>query len=117
MFEPHSHPLLDRAAFFRRVLRHSGLSSSILAIALGTGVVGYHFLGGLDWIDALLNASMILGGMGPINALDSPAAKLFASGYALFAGLVFVAITSVFLAPFAHRLLHRFHGSGTHRSS
>jgi hypothetical protein len=73
------------------------------------GVIGYHHIGGLSWIDSLLNASMILGGMGPVDPLRSDAAKLFASFYALFSGLAFVGIASLMIAPFAHRLLHRFH--------
>jgi len=63
----------------------------------------------LSWIDSLLNASMILGGMGPVDQLQSNAAKLFASFYALFSGLAFIGIASLMVAPFAHRLLHRFH--------
>jgi hypothetical protein len=85
------------------------VSVLVVMLALGTGVAGYHFLAGLGWIDALLNASMILGGMGPVSSLDTPAAKLFASGYALFAGLVFIALAGLLSAPFFHRLLHRFH--------
>jgi hypothetical protein len=63
----------------------------------------------LSWIDSLLNASMILGGMGPVDPLQSTAAKVFASCYALFSGLAFIGVAGVMLAPFAHRLLHRFH--------
>lgn len=77
--------------------------------ALLLGVLGYHFLGGLPWVDAILNASMILGGMGPVNPPATKAAKLFASAYALFSGLVFIAVFAVVIAPFAHRLMHRFH--------
>jgi hypothetical protein len=76
---------------------------------LEIGVLGYHFLGGLSWIDSLLNASMILGGMGPVDPLHSSTAKIFASCYALFSGLAFIGIASLIVAPFAHRLLHRFH--------
>jgi hypothetical protein len=72
-------------------------------------VLGYHFFGGLSWIDSLLNASMILGGMGPVDPLHSSAAKIFASCYALFPGLAFIGIASLIVAPFAHRLLDRFH--------
>ena len=79
------------------------------ALALGIGVVGYHYLGELEWLDALLNASMILGGMGPVDPLHKPGAKLFASGYASFSGLAFIGVASLLVAPFAHRLLHRFH--------
>jgi len=93
----------------RRVARHLLLGLLLIGIALGMGVLGYHCIGGLSWIDSLLNASMILGGMGPVDPLHSTAAKLFASFYALFSGLAFIGIASLLLAPFAHRLLHRFH--------
>jgi hypothetical protein len=109
MYEGRNHPLLSRARFARRVARHILLALFLVAIALGIGVIGYHSLGGLEWIDSLLNASMILGGMGPVDPLHSSAAKIFASFYALFSGLAFVGIASIMVAPFAHRLLHRFH--------
>ena len=72
-------------------------------------MAGYHWIAGFDWIDAFLNASMILGGMGPVDELHTSSAKLFASIYALFSGLVFVALTGLLAAPFLHRFLHRFH--------
>jgi hypothetical protein len=81
----------------------------VIAIALGIGILGYHFIAGLGWIDSLLNASMILAGMGPVALLTSVPAKIFASAYALFSGLVFIAVASLLIAPFAHRILHRFH--------
>jgi hypothetical protein len=81
----------------------------VLGVGLGIGVLGYHFIAHLNWIDSLLNASMILGGMGPTDTLRTDAAKIFASLYALFSGLAFVGIVSVLLAPFVHRMLHRFH--------
>jgi hypothetical protein len=109
MYEPRSHPLLSRAKFARRVARHLLLALFLIGVALGLGVVGYHYIGDLNWIDSLLNASMILGGMGPVDPLHSDAAKLFASFYALFSGLAFIGIASLLVAPFAHRLLHRFH--------
>lgn len=112
MYEHRSHPLLSRAKFARRVVRHLLLGVLLIGVALGMGVAGYHSIGGLSWIDSLLNASMILGGMGPVDPLHSTAAKLFASFYALFSGLAFVGIASLILAPFAHRLLHRFHIEG-----
>ena len=86
------------------------LAGAIVLVALGGGILGYHGLEGLTWIDATVNAAMILGGMGPVNELRTTAGKLFAAGYALFSGLVFIAVMGVLLAPFAHRLLHRFHG-------
>jgi hypothetical protein len=72
-------------------------------------MVGYHSLAKLNWVDSFLNASMILGGMGPVDPLQSSAAKIFAGCYALFSGLAFIGIASLIVAPFAHRLLHRFH--------
>jgi len=92
-----------------RVLSHFAMALIAVAISLGIGVVGYRFLGHLAWIDALLNASMILGGMGPVDPLTDPAAKVFASCYSLFSGLFFIGILGVVLAPFAHRLLHTLH--------
>ena len=109
MYEHRTRPILSRADFTKRVARHVMLAFFALAVALGIGVVGYHTLGELEWLDALLNASMILGGMGPVDPLHKPVAKLFASGYALFSGLVFIGVASLLVAPFAHRLLHRFH--------
>ena len=112
MYEGRSHPLLSRSKFARRVARHFLLALFLIGVALGLGVVGYHYIGDLSWIDSLLNASMILGGMGPVDPLHSDAAKLFASFYALFSGLAFIGIASLMIAPFAHRLLHRFHIEG-----
>ena len=109
MYEHRTHRLLNRREFVGRVARHFWLAFSVLVFGLGIGVLGYHFLAGLRWIDALLNASMILGGMGPVDELHSSVAKLFASFYALFSGLAFIGVAAVLVAPFAHRLIHRFH--------
>ena len=109
MYEHRTQPLLSRAKFFKRVGRHGVVALGVLVFGLGIGVLGYHWLARLSWIDSLLNASMILGGMGPIDPLPTNAAKLFASCYALFSGLAFVGIVSVLLAPFVHRMLHRIH--------
>jgi FtsH-binding integral membrane protein len=109
MYEHRKQKVLPRREFVRRVFRHLTGALIAIAIALGIGIVGYHVLAGLGWIDALLNAAMILGGMGPIDPLPNDAAKLFAAAYALFSGLVFIAILGVLLAPFVHRLLHRLH--------
>jgi len=80
-----------------------------VAGSLGLGVLGYHLLGGLSWLDALVNASMILTGMGPVNEIATVAGKLFAAFYALFSGVAFLTIVAVLLAPAVHRFLHRFH--------
>jgi hypothetical protein len=109
MYERRGHPLISRLEFLKRVGGHSLLAAIAVAGALGIGVAGYHFIARLGWIDSLLNASMILGGMGPVDPLPSAAAKIFASFYALFSGLMFIGIASVLLAPFVHRLLHHFH--------
>src|ERR1700686_3502780 len=103
MYENRQQPLLSRAQFVRRVLGHIGVAVGAAGIALYAGMAGYHFLGGLNWVDSLLNASMILGGMGPVDTLKSDGAKIFASFYALFSGLVFVGLLGVLLAPFFHR--------------
>ena len=109
MYEHRKQRLLTWAEFSKRVGRHGLVALAVLVLGLGIGVLGYHWLAHLSWIDSLLNASMILGGMGPIDPLPNSAAKLFASCYALFSGLAFVGIVSVLLAPFVHRLLHRVH--------
>jgi uncharacterized protein involved in cysteine biosynthesis len=109
MFEHRSEALLPWRAFFVRVLRQALISALVVGVALAIGVVGYHVLDGLPWVDALLNAAMILGGMGPVDTLHSDAAKLFASGYALFSGVIFIAVAGLLIAPVFHRLIHHFH--------
>jgi hypothetical protein len=109
VYEHYKQPVLPFPAFLKRLLRHFGISVLILACSLGIGVAGYHTLAGLGWVDSLLNASMILGGMGPVNALASDSSKIFASVYALFSGIVFLVAAGVLIAPVAHRLLHYFH--------
>jgi len=112
VFEHHSHPLLPRAEFLRRLARHGGIAALLLAGSLALGVLGYHVLEGLEWVDALLDAAMILGGMGPVHELHTVAGKLFASGYALFSGAVFLTTVAIAFAPILHRALHRFHLDG-----
>ena len=109
MFEHHTQSVLSRAGYFVRLARHGFVSLWVLLIALAVGVMGYHHFESLPWIDALLNASMILGGMGPVNPLTTVCGKLFASFYALFSGVVLIAMMGILLAPVFHRLMHRFH--------
>jgi hypothetical protein len=111
MYEHHKEPVLARDQLLRRVSRHGGASALIIILSLGIGTAGYHVFAGLAWVDSLLNASMILTGMGPVNTLTSDAAKLFATFYALYSGIVFLAATGVFFAPFLHRVLHRMHAT------
>ncbi len=108
-FERRQEPLAARGIFLRRVLKYLGFSVMIIGVSLGIGVLGYHFTEGLSWLDSLLNASMILGGMGPVDPLHTEAGKLFASFYALFAGMVFLVAVGVLIAPVVHRFLHAFH--------
>ncbi|MCX5752256.1 MAG: hypothetical protein NTW97_01285 [Candidatus Krumholzibacteria bacterium] len=109
MYEHRSQPLLPRALFLRRLLRHGLIGIAVIVCSLAIGIVGYHVLAGFSWLNSLLDASMILGGMGPVNPLTTTAGKLFASFYALFAGIAFLATVGIFVAPIAHRLLHRLH--------
>jgi len=111
-FERRHEPLLARPLFLRRMARWSVFAGIVLVGSLALGVCGYHFIEGLPWIDSLLNASMILGGMGPVDPLKSVAGKLFASFYALYSGLAIISIAGLLLAPLIHRLLHKFHVEG-----
>ena len=108
-YEHRSQAVLPRKHFIRRIIYHVLLALAVVTVSLAIGVLGYHFLAGLSWIDALMNAAMILGGMGPVNEISSVSGKLFATFYALYAGVAFLAIAAVLIAPFAHRLLHRLH--------
>jgi hypothetical protein len=106
----HRHePLASTPVFLQRMARFLALSAGIILVSLGIGILGYHYFEGLSWIDALLNASMILGGMGPVAPIYTVAGKLFASFYALFSGMVFLAAVGVLIAPVFHRFLHHFH--------
>jgi hypothetical protein len=102
-------PLLPRREYFARFARSLGLGLSIIAVCLGIGMVGYHGLEKLSWIDAFLNAAMILSGMGPVATLQTTAGKLFAGCYALFSGLALISIIALIMAPVVLRFLHKFH--------
>ena len=117
MFEHKSEPILNRAAFLRRLARHGLIACVVVAAALAVGVLGYRGFAGLSWMDAILNASMILGGMGPVAAMQTSGAKLFASAYALFSGVIFIAVAGLLFAPIFHRLLHHFHMDEGERDS
>lgn len=109
MFERRHEKLAPISVFVRRMAASVVMAGILIAVALFIGVIGYHLIAGFDWVDSILEASMILGGMGPVNALATTGAKMFASGYALFSGLVFIAIMGIVLAPVTHRMLHKFH--------
>ena len=108
-FEHKSKPLLPKPAYISRLWEHFTFAVGIIFGALGIGVLGYHCFENLPWIDSLLNASMILGGMGPVDPVKTTAGKLFASFYALFSGIVFLVAVGVIFAPAFHRFLHKFH--------
>jgi hypothetical protein len=101
--------------YARRQIRHLVGALLVVAIALTLGIAGYHWIAKLPWLDSLLNASMILGGMGPVDQLNSAPAKLFASFYALFAGLVFMVTMGILVTPLVHRLTHALHIEEEHR--
>lgn len=109
MWEHRSQPLATRRVFLRRVGRNLLAAAVVVAVSLGIGMLGYHHYAALGWADAYVNAAMILSGMGPLATPQTLAAKLFAGTYALYCGLLVVFLAGVLLAPFAHRLLHRFH--------
>ena len=109
MFERKHEKVVSVSVFAKRVIVYLGVAIVFILAALSIGIAGYHWIAGLTWVDSLLNASMILGGMGPVNALGSTGAKIFASLYALFSGLVFIAIMGIILTPVMHRVIHSFH--------
>ena len=109
MFETLNQPLISRKAFMVRQANHILIVLAIIGGSLILGMLGYHLFEKLSWIDAFLNASMILGGMGPVDALHSNAGKIFAGIYALYSGIVFLVVAGVLFAPGFHRMLHHFH--------
>ena len=109
MYEKKYQPLLPRKKILFRLFFHFLSGMSILLFFLGIGVLGYHLFENLSWLDALLNASMILGGKGPVNGLSTIGGKWFASLYALFSGMVFLGVAGIIIAPILHRFLHIMH--------
>ncbi len=109
IYEKKHQPLLRREEFVLRIVKSLFVTVLIVFTGLGCGVWGYMATEGMDFLDALLNASMILGGMGPVSELYTNGGKVFASFYALFSGLLFITITGIIASPIIHRLLHAFH--------
>ena len=109
MYERRGEPLLSRTAFVWRVAKHVAAALLLVVGSLVGGMEGYVHFEGLSWLDAFLNAAMLLGGMGPVESPVTPGGKLFAGLYALYAGMVFLVVASLILAPVVHRVLHRFH--------
>lgn len=109
MFECRREAVVPQRRFYGRLARHALAALGLAAFALWLGMAGYHWLEGLSWLDAFVNAAMILGGMGPVAELHTSAGKLFAGMYALFSGMVFAVVVGIVFAPVVHRALHRFH--------
>jgi hypothetical protein len=109
MFERHHEKLLPRREFLKRVAKYSLISLGLIVVSLIFGMVGYRVFEGLSWVDAFLNAAMLMGGMGPVSVLRSEAGKVFAGVYALYCGMILLIAVGVFAAPIVHRFLHHFH--------
>ena len=106
MYEHRSAPVIPWPAFVRRMLRHSGYVMAVAAASIVLGMLGFHLIAMQGWVDAFLNAAMLLGGMGPVGDIQSTAGKIFAGIFALYAGLVFIAAFVLLTAPALHRLVH-----------
>ena len=109
MLERRQQALLPRREFIRRLGWSVAAGGVLITFSLSLGMLGYHFLNGLPWLDAFLDAAMILSGMGPVSPMHSSAAKLFAGCYAIYCGITLIATIGVILAPVIHRALHKFH--------
>lgn len=109
MLEKRHEPLLSTNAFILRLLQFGGLTFGLTLIWWSVGILGYHLIAGMGWVDSILNSAMIVGGMGPVDALHTVAAKLFASVYAICSGVVFIGVAGILFVPIAHRVLHHFH--------
>jgi hypothetical protein len=116
MFERHHEPVIAHHLFLRRLATSAGIALLVLLISLAIGMLGYHFIVGLGWVEAFENAAMILSGMGPVDEVPNRAGKVFAGCYALFSGVVFLTTAAIFFAPLLHRLLHLFHRHPPQRS-
>ena len=109
MYETKVHPPIPRERFVRRVLLHGAAALAVLILSLMLGMAGYEHFEQLSWRDAFLNAAMLMGGMGPVDAPRTDAGKVFAGLYALYAGLVFLLVAGIVLTPVVHRIMHKFH--------
>ncbi|MDX6498933.1 MAG: hypothetical protein QOG23_2193 [Blastocatellia bacterium] len=108
-YERRHDQLAPRSVFIKRLVMALVLALGLILVALMIGIAGYHFIAGFNWIDSLLEAAMILGGMGPIKELPTDTAKVFASIYALFSGIIFIGVMGLILSPVVHRIMHKFH--------
>ncbi|MGE0031816.1 MAG: hypothetical protein AB7T20_11905 [Steroidobacteraceae bacterium] len=109
VYEARHQPPLTRARFARRLLGHSAVVIGLIGFSLAIGMAGYVVFERLSWMDAFVNAAMLLGGMGPVHLPQTETGKLFAGCFALYAGLVFIVVAALLVSPVLHRLLHHFH--------
>jgi hypothetical protein len=109
MFEHKNEALLPPKEFVLRMARSFAVTLGVVILSLLIGSTGYHFAGDLPWVDSLLNAAMILTGMGPVDPMRTVAGKLFATAYALYSGIAFLTMMAILLAPIMHRVIHKFH--------
>jgi len=109
MYESKAHPPIPRSRFIRRVLLHAAAALVLMLVSLMLGMAGYQYFEQLPWRDAFLNAAMLMGGMGPVDAPRTDGGKLFAGLYALYAGLILLVAAVLVVTPVVHRVMHRFH--------
>ena len=114
MYEPRNQPPLPPRDFALRLIRHGRYLAALIVVSVVIGTTGYHWVGQTAWIDAFLNACMLLGGMGPVGELTTNAGKIFAALFALYSGLVFLAATVLMVTPVLHRVIHKFHWDADH---
>jgi hypothetical protein len=116
MYEHKTKPVLSPRAFTGRMMQHLGVAILFTTISLGVGIIGFRLFEGYAWLDCILNAAMLLGGMGQISPILTTGGKLFAAAYAIYSGLWVIACTGLILAPVIHRVLHHFHADATNRA-
>jgi uncharacterized membrane protein YiaA len=109
IFEHRSKPLLPRSEFIKRMFFFALLSAGFVTFSLFMGMLGYRVFENFSWVDAFVNAAMLMGGMGPVSELRTDAGKIFAGIYSMYCGLVFIIAVGFLIAPVFHRFLHRFH--------
>lgn len=114
MYEPRHHPPLSRRHFARRMAAHALVFAAFLLVSLFLGMAGYAYFEHLGWRDAFLNAAMLMGGMGPVETVQTPGGKVFAGVYALYCGLGVLVAAAILIAPVFHRFLHKFHWTADH---
>jgi hypothetical protein len=108
-FEHKSQPLLSRPAFLKRLMLSVAMGLTLIIVSQVAGMAGYHYFEGLSWIDAFVNAAMILSGMGPLAQPATMGGKIFAGLYALYSGFAVLIIAGIIFAPIVHRFLHHLH--------